>query len=259
MKPSKYQGVLTNIREVGASSEKRAYLSASALKAFAKSPNHYLEYVSRKFEATPAMMLGTLVHCLILEPNEFSNRYAVAPKVDKRTKLGKDTWAQFQADNDHLEVLTEDQYDEALNVVNAAYENLPELQTIWHEMTCEQTYDAPLFGYDFRAIIDAEGLDMVWDIKTTQDASPEGFQRQAYNLDYHLQAAVYRLMTGKRFGWIAIETKAPYNVTKFVQSEDAFQRSAARLGKLVQAFIEWDGNPQGYTSQEITLDLPRWA
>jgi hypothetical protein len=37
------------------------------------------------------------------------------------------------------------------------------------------------------------------DIKTTTDASPEGFRRQASNFDYHLQAAIYTQLTGRAF------------------------------------------------------------
>ena len=41
---------------------KRNYLSVSALKAFAKSPNHYLAYVSEGGrKQTPAMLLGAVL------------------------------------------------------------------------------------------------------------------------------------------------------------------------------------------------------
>jgi hypothetical protein len=69
---------------------KRDYLSYSALKAFAKSPNHYLQYVNREFVETPAMVLGSALHCAVLEPNEYGKRYTIAPKFDRRTKAGKE-------------------------------------------------------------------------------------------------------------------------------------------------------------------------
>ncbi len=46
-------------------------LSYSALSAFGKSPNHLLRYWSKKFEPTSAMMLGSLIHKIILEPDDF--------------------------------------------------------------------------------------------------------------------------------------------------------------------------------------------
>ena len=36
-----------------------------------------------------------------------------------------------------------------------------------------------------------DGL-MVIDVKTTSDASPEGFGKSSWNLGYHVQAAFYR-------------------------------------------------------------------
>ena len=238
---------------------KRDYLSASALKAFAKSPNHYLDYVQRKFEPSRAMELGTLIHCLLLEPGEFQYRYAVAPKVDKRTKAGKEEWAAFQNVNGHLDIIEQAFYNEAFAVVEAAQKD-SNLQRILNEpFHAEEQLDADLFGFPFTARLDLETEGFVYDVKTCQDASPEGFQRAAYNLDYHLQATIYRLMTGKPFRWIAIETSSPYNVMVYNQSEEAYERSKARLEKLVKQFVEWDGEPMGYSTEVQTLDLPRWA
>jgi exodeoxyribonuclease VIII len=238
---------------------KRDYLSASALKAFAKSPNHYLDYVQRKFEPSRAMELGTLIHCLILEPEEFDSRYAVAPKVDRRTKAGKEEWLAFQDANGHLQVIDQAFYDEAAACVEAA-EKDPNLQRILNEpFHAEQQLDGDLFDFPFTARLDLETEGFVYDLKTCQDASPDGFQRAAYNLDYHLQATIYRMLTGKPFRWIAVETSSPYNVMVYNQSEEAFQRTKARLGNLVEAFVVWDGKPKGYSTEVQTLDLPRWA
>lgn len=238
---------------------KRNYLSASALKAFAKSPNHYLDYVQRKFEPSRAMQLGTLIHCLLLEPDEVQHRYAVAPKVDKRTKAGKEQWLMFESSAGEREIIDQAFYNEAVTCAEAAKKD-PNLQCILSEpFYAEEQLDADLFGFPFTARLDLETEGFVYDVKTCQDASPEGFQRAAYNLDYHLQAAIYRLMTGKPFRWVAIETSSPYNVMVYNQSEEAYERSKARLEKLVRQFVEWDGEPMGYSTEVQTLDLPRWA
>jgi hypothetical protein len=84
--------------------------------------------------------------------------------------------------------------------------------------------------------------------------------RAAHNLDYHLQAAIYRAVFGvSEFYWIAAETSAPFNVQVYKQSEEAKLFSDRRLYNLIQAYQRWDGNPQGYSSQILSLDLPRWA
>ena len=89
---------------------KRSYLSTSALKAFAKSPNHYIEYVNGERKATPAMELGSAIHCAILEPDEWHDRYTIVPKVDRRTKAGKEAWELFQKSSEGKTVLTDEQH-----------------------------------------------------------------------------------------------------------------------------------------------------
>ena len=67
---------------------KRDYLSVSALKAFNRSPNHYIQYLTGPRKASKAMAFGSALHCAVLEPDEFDSRYALAPKLEKRTPAG---------------------------------------------------------------------------------------------------------------------------------------------------------------------------
>jgi len=66
-------------------------ISASHLHAVAASPYHYWKrFIDPNRPVVPptaAMRLGTLVHCAVLEPDELSVRYGIAP--DRRTKEGK--------------------------------------------------------------------------------------------------------------------------------------------------------------------------
>lgn len=238
---------------------KRDYLSASALKAFAKSPNHYLDYVQRKFEPSTEMKLGTLVHLLILEPKEFDNRYVVAPHINLRTKAGKAEMEQIQKENEGKEVIKLDFLLDAQHIVSKANANPTFRQLMETEFVAEQKVDGDIFGFPFTSRIDLETEGFVYDLKTTKDASPEGFMRAAHNLGYHIQAVIYRKLTGKKFRWVAIETQAPYNVAVYQQSEEAFMRVEAQVGNLVEAFKAWDGTPKGYTDKVLELDLPRWA
>lgn len=50
-------------------------LSFSSLKQFAKSPEHFIRYKLREFKPSPAMKFGSLVHCVILEPDKVPERY----------------------------------------------------------------------------------------------------------------------------------------------------------------------------------------
>jgi hypothetical protein len=117
-------------------------------------------------------------------------------------------------------------------------------------------------GLPFRGFVDAMGVNYLVDLKTCRDASPQEFQRSAWNFDYYLQAAVYCELTGLRDFWIvACETQAPYNVVSYYISDEYLDRGRVKLYDLIEKFKAWDGEPQGYAQGDnfFTLDAPRWA
>lgn len=240
---------------------KRNYLSASALKAFAKSPNHYIQYVTAKREQTPALLLGSAAHCLILEPDTFEQRYAVAPVADRRTKAGKETYAAFLSSSEGKDVLTQDMYEQARAIATAAFNDETVLRLVTSEgAQMEREVKAEVYGFPFLAYIDLETAGGVYDVKTTKDASPEAFQKEAYNYGYHIQGAIYRALTGKPFYWIAIEKEAPHNVQVYKQSDAAYHRTVALIYRTVDKFKAWNGEPEGYNVKPgYELDLPQWA
>ena len=86
-------------------------ISASGLKLISRSPAHY-KYSVR--EETLAMRRGSATHCKVFEPDQFENRYAVAPECDKRTKAGKETWAELEASGKII--LSADEYEQVTNM-----------------------------------------------------------------------------------------------------------------------------------------------
>lgn len=239
---------------------KRTYLSTSALKAFAKSPNHYIQYVHRQFEATPAMILGTAIHCRILEPNEWDARYIEAPKVDRRTKAGKEEWSEFIEAAGEREALTHDQM-RTVEAAAAAVLCDPIARDLLEACTAfEQEGQTRILNTPYRGIADALGQNYCVDLKTCADASAATFERQAYNLMYHEQAAAYRrIFERDRFYWIAVETAPPYNTQVFIQNPTAAEKAGRHLEDLIQRWRDWDGEPQTYSNQVTELNLPRWA
>lgn len=70
-------------------------LSFSALTAFAISPYAFIAYKVQERKQTPAMLMGEVVHCRLLEPDEFDKRYRIAPNVSASTTEGKQAWAEI--------------------------------------------------------------------------------------------------------------------------------------------------------------------
>lgn len=70
-------------------------LSFSSLSAFSVSPYAFIAYKVAERKETPAMLMGEVVHCRVLEPEEFDKRYRVAPNVSASTTEGKAVWAEI--------------------------------------------------------------------------------------------------------------------------------------------------------------------
>lgn len=237
---------------------KRDYLSYSALKAFAKSPNHYLQYVGQERTQSPAMLTGSALHCLLLEPEKYAERYVVAPVINKRTNAGKAEWAAFVEQAGERDVLTIEQADQVHAMHSAAVAH-PKATYLLRGCTKEMQYSGEINGIEFRGVPDASNANRIVDVKTTGDASPDGFKRQITTLDYYLQAAIYRrLCDVDEFYWLAIENAAPHNVAIYTPSTDGLIATEAYLDDLIERFKAWDGKPQGYTPEPMELDLPPW-
>jgi len=103
------------------------YISHSRLEMFRKNPALYKKtYVDKVVvrESSPAMILGSLVHCMLLEPEKVEQRFSVAPVCDKRTKAGKETWDEFKSGlAEGVEIITHDDVEQANRMIAAIHEN----------------------------------------------------------------------------------------------------------------------------------------
>ena len=108
---------------------------------------------------------------------------------------------------------------------------------------------------------------IVVDLKTTQDASPKGFQKSIGQFGYHIQAAFY-LRTLQNLGFdsydfifIAIEKTAPFCVGVYRASMEMLEEGNKKVDEAIDKILwckENDSYPD-YTPNEIeTIDLPPW-
>jgi exodeoxyribonuclease VIII len=138
--------------------------------------------------------MGHAVHCLALEPEKFDERFAVAPKVDRRTTAGKVAWAEYLADCEGKTILDEQDHADAVACVQAL-NNHPEFAAIMAQpRRVEVEYQFDLFGHRFKARLDCviDSMRLILDIKTTDDASPHKWQWSAVDYGYHRQAFIYQ-------------------------------------------------------------------
>ena len=243
-------------------------LSASSAKLLLRSPSHYLAAMSNPREPSAAMRLGTLCHTLVFEPEMFEAEFAVAPRVDKRTKFGKEAFANFEEANEGKIVIDEFQYEKAKGIAAAALGH-PMVEEYMKGGDAEVTMLWEDYGVPCKARVDYMCGDVIFDLKTCQDASAGGFSRQIGTFQYHLQAAHYangyQAITGKplsRFVFIAVETEPPFMTGVYEIDRPAFQSGDVLMRKAAHAFKEAGKPtppPARYSDDILRLTLPGWA
>lgn len=242
-------------------------LSASGAKQLLRSPAHYLAAQEQHREPTLAMKFGTLVHAMVLEPETVDTDFVAMPKIDRRTSAGKQQAELFAATNAGKTVVDFDDFQRAQRVAEAVrthhlYKELLEGASVEQSFTWEQ------YGVPCKARMDAIQGSLIVDLKTTQDASPDGFAKTMAGLKYYVQAAHYldgymhtTDFEAKDFIFIAVETEAPYAIGVYNLDMVALEAGrhkmalAAEAYKATKSATAW----KGYSPLIQTLSVPGWV
>jgi exodeoxyribonuclease VIII len=239
-------------------------ISSSDVKAVATRSLAHWKY--KTYKASPAFALGSAVHALVLEPQK---NLVVRGPEDRRGAKWKD--ASLAADLDGKILLTEGDYDLAAEIANAVLAH-PAVGSFLadSEFVAEASFfaDDGETGANIKCRPDGYILHagVVFDIKTTRDASPDGFPKELRNYGYDLQAAFY-LRTlreagfdAKKFIFVAVEKEPPYAVGLHVMTdrylEHANERVTRTLEKINAAVTAGDYTTGWPMINDI--DLPRW-
>lgn len=231
--------------------EKRP-LSYSSLKQFYKSPRHYIEYITgEKTPPTPAMVLGNVLDCMLLTPQDFEDTYNVMPVFlhDGRTKAGKEERAAAAIAGQGKISITDEMYRTSLGMLKSLYNDNDAMQYIEHIKYAQSTiiWTDPKTKLKSISKLDAQGNieepnEFIMDLKSAADAEEGAFIRQAHNLDYHLQAGGYTLAVKRKFFRfpdyinIVVESKAPYAVNVFKATSEYLETSQEMYEFLLLAF-----------------------
>lgn len=235
------------IQETDAVYHARKEISNSMLGDLDPPYRYYSKYIATEKtprESTPAMDEGAATHMLMLEPEQFTDRFAIKDKVDGRTKVGKEYNGAFAADNIGKTILTTDQFAKCEAMALAAFSHAGAAELLrrpgLHESTVLFDYpEGPAEGTPCRGRIDKIILadnPIILDIKTAQSASPKGFQRAVLNYNYHKQAMFYKdgleECGDPRFAgasswphvWIVIESSAPHCIACYTMDDPQADR-----------------------------------
>ena len=75
----------------------KEHVTNSMLSWLKQSPAYFKSQIDKKSVPTDAMTFGSAFHCAVLEPDKFDDLYYVIPKLDKRTKAGKEEFAEHMS------------------------------------------------------------------------------------------------------------------------------------------------------------------
>lgn len=207
----------------------------SALRHMKQSPAHYRHYCETPFEPTPAMLLGTLVHVELF--GHQPGRTIAVWEGKRRNETGYQAWKSERlaaARNDGLEVtiVTLPEFERAQTIAEAVRAQdamRPDGPLLFAEGCI---YEVPLKWQDCGLELATGGVDVLnrakryaVDFKTTTCTAPWRWSRFAWDMGYHVQAAMYeRALTSNGVDvtdlyCVGVEVDPPYAMTALKYSK----------------------------------------
>lgn len=264
--------------------------SASRLSLLRRSPAHMRYAIDHPSEPTPAMRLGTAAHLAILQPELFEGRYLVAGRCVQLTAKGRGpqctrpgvarwggNWLCTQhalpldPDRD-MEIITADDATriagmvEALRAHGAASlfttpcQGPAEVSAVWQDPETRE-------GCKLRADKLCPALNVVVDVKTAEDASPDAFARSIETYGYARQAAHYlRGLAAlgeayESFVFVVIEKSPPHAVGVYRLDDESLELGDGQMRRALDTYAQCErsGVWPAYGDAIQDIRLPAWA
>ncbi|EKP2618784.1 exodeoxyribonuclease VIII [Escherichia coli] len=247
-------------------------VSKSQLDDIADTPALYLWRKNAPVDTTKTktLDLGTAFHCRVLEPEEFSNRFIVAPEFNRRTNAGKEEEKAFlmECASTGKTVITAEE-GRKIELMYQSVMALPLGQWLVESAGHAESsiyWEDPETGILCRCRPDKIIPEFHWimDVKTTADI--QRFKTAYYDHRYHVQDAFYSDGYEAQFGvqptfvFLVASTTVEcgrYPVEIFMMGEEAklagqqeYHRNLRTLADCLNT-DEWPAIK--------TLSLPRWA
>lgn len=250
-------------------------LSASSIKAMAKSMAHYKYAIDHPQEDSEALLFGRAYHKYVLEPSDFSSEFMVIPKLNRRTKEGKEEYARLMLEADGRDIIDEETMQIIDDMRKVLYVTPFARKLLYGQHEESYFWTDKESGVPMKVRPDSFGRigeqHFIVDLKTCTNAETEAFMKDAIKLNYDIQAAHYvdgmQTITGKDFIFlfIAQEKKPPYAVN-VLQADNMFMESGRQTRRaLIEMYCkcveknEWPAYMGFNDEAEInSLGIPNW-
>lgn len=237
----------------------------SNLKHISRSPLHYWDAVQLDREDTLAMRLGRGAHAMVLG----------MPVVlyPGKVRNGKD-WDRFKAEHPDTEILNRSEWAKAEGIANAirrhrhgdpAVPSAP--QILFDDAVLEEVIEWEFLGRKCTSRPDSRKTDgrIITDLKTTRNAEPNWFKRDAMLRAYDAQLGFYDQASAYKTGRdadelyaVAVESKRPYAVTVLRLTDEARERGRKMCRLWFEQLLNYEAANHwpAYVDHIVDLDVP---
>ena len=265
-------------------------ISKSGLDLIAQSPAHYYaKYLDPNREPqqpTKALIAGSVSHMTLFEPHLLRDRYFILDDAAKIREIGGASprsttrYKEWKAEQLEANAGKQEITLEAWKATNRMIENVqahPAAKILLQAGKAEERMDWLWQGVDedgnpiaARCKIKPDWQshnDFIVDLKTTEDASPNGFLRSVYKYRYHVQSAFYidgytaiHGAAPRGFIFMAVEKSPPYAVALYFATPEMIEAGRRAYERDLQTYSRClrDENWPAYSTQVMPLGLPAW-
>lgn len=216
------------------------------------------------------LRVGRAGHTAVLEPHRFADDFVVFHGAVRRGK----EWDAFRVEHAARTILTETQHEAAIAIAGAVRAHPvagpifadrngdPEVTITWQHLRTKLPCKARL---DWVA---AAG-DLLVELKTCRDPSPQAFAAQVARLGYHIQLAFYlsaihalNELVRPQVKLVAVQNVEPYDVVVYDVPPDVLivgEEKAESALDMIASCRAADTWPGLAVDGEVPLRLPAWA
>jgi hypothetical protein len=201
-----------------------------------KSPEYFRFMMNNPQPATPAMKFGSAFHMNVLQPQEFNKGYAVSPKFDRRTKQGKEDYAEFIKNNVLKTIISEDDYHLIEQMTDKLMRD-SDAKTLISAGDKERiiVWNNEEYNVNCKGMLDVyrEDSDIIIDLKTTSDI--DKFRWSASKFNYDSQAYIYSNLFGYEMLFMVID-KETLQIGLFDCSPQFYESGEDKVRRATDAY-----------------------
>ena len=205
--------------------------------------NPYLFKNGIKKEPTDNLILGSVIHTLILEPQKLDDEYIIMPELNLRTNDGKAQKAEFEAEAKatNKTLVKSEIFNQAAAVAKSFLQSTLS-SFLRGEVKAETSFFGEIDGVKVKARPDLilPQQQIIIDFKTTSQVgggSADGFAKMAANFAYYIQAALYLEITEyKQFYFIVLETAEPFMIGCYKLDSKALEFGKSEIRRAIEIY-----------------------